>query len=236
MPDRPRNAPSLAIDSERPARPPDMTTATKVRLRFAKCGDLRLVSHHDLMRCLERMLRRARVPISMTQGFNPRAKMTFALALGLGIESRGEVVDLELSEPCEPSELLDRLASVAPPGFDWIDARSLPPGATAPRPRSADYQFPIPGERRDEARAALEEFLAAETWPAVRRRQGREQTLDLRPHVVSADLSGDGFLRFRLRVSPDGSARPEDVLAALRLRDLLDDGAVITRTQVDLDT
>ena len=36
-----------------------MTRAIKVRLRFAKCGDLRLVSHHDLMRCLERMLRRA---------------------------------------------------------------------------------------------------------------------------------------------------------------------------------
>ena len=83
-----------------------MTEVTKVRLRFAKCGDLRLVSHRDIMRCLERMLRRARIPIALTQGFNPRPKMTFALALGLGIEGRSEVVDLELFEPLEPSELL----------------------------------------------------------------------------------------------------------------------------------
>src|SRR5271165_6159956 len=109
-----------------------MTEATKFRLRFAKCGDLRLVSHHDLMRCLERMLRRARVPMASSQGFNPRPKMTFALALGLGIEALREVVDLELTEPWTPSELLARLEACAPPGFAWLDARPLPPDAGAP--------------------------------------------------------------------------------------------------------
>ena len=213
-----------------------MTRAIKVRLRFAKCGDLRLVSHHDIMRCLERLLRRARVPMALTQGFNPRPKMTFALALGLGIEARREVVDLELSEPLEPSELLERLSAVAPPGFDWVDARALPPDAAAPRPRSVEYQMPVRADRRDAARAALEALLAAETWPGIRRRKDREQAFDLRPHVVAAELSDDGMLRFRLAVSPDGSARPEDVLDAIRLRDLLDEGAVITRTDVDLDT
>ncbi len=207
-----------------------------MRLRFAKCGDLRLVSHHDLMRCLERMLRRARVPIALTQGFNPRPKMTFALALGLGIEARREVVDLELSEGLEPSELLERLSAVAPPGFDWVDASALPPDAGSPRPRSVEYRMPVPADRRDGTRAALEALLAADTWPGIRRRKDREQPFDLRPHVVAAELSDDGLLRFRLAVSPDGSARPEDVLEAIRLRDLLDDGAFITRTDVDLET
>ena len=117
-----------------------MTEVTKVRLRFAKCGDLRLVSHRDIMRCLERMLRRARIPIALTQGFNPRPKMTFALALGLGIEGRSEVVDLELFEPLEPSELLFRLKSVAPAGFDWIDARPLPTDATPPHAQDGRVQ------------------------------------------------------------------------------------------------
>ncbi|MGP0064443.1 MAG: TIGR03936 family radical SAM-associated protein [Isosphaeraceae bacterium] len=207
----------------------------KVRLRFAKCDDLRLVSHHDLMRCLERMLRRARVPMALTQGFNPRPKMTFALALGLGIAAHREVVDLELSEPMEPFQLLVRLSEVAPPGFVWVDAHALPPDAAPPRPRSVEYRIPVHDDRRDGARAALEEFLAAETWPVVRRRKDREQPFDLRPHVVAAELSDDGMLRFRLAVSNDGSARPEDVLEAIRLRDLLDDGAFVTRTDVDFD-
>ena len=112
-----------------------MTTATKLRLRFAKCGDLRLVSHHDIMRCLERMVRRAQIPLSMSQGFNPRPKIVFALALGLGIEGRDEVVDIELSEPREPDDVFRRLAEAAPPGS--IGSVSKPcPRPHRPRGRS----------------------------------------------------------------------------------------------------
>ena len=67
----------------------------------------------------------ARIPVAWSQGFNPRPKVVFALALGLGIEGLREVVDLELSEPLDPLELLPRLAAEAPAGFEWIDARPL---------------------------------------------------------------------------------------------------------------
>jgi radical SAM-linked protein len=211
-----------------------MTEVTKVRLRFAKCGDLRLVSHRDLMRCLERMLRRARIPVAVTQGYNPRPKMTFALALGLGIEGQSEVVDLELFEPLEPSELLDRLKAVAPAGFDWIDARRLPPLAPPPYPRTVEYTIPVLDERRLTAQSHLQSLLASESWPLIRRRPDRESTFDLRPELIAAELTADGLLRFRLKVSPDGSARPEELLEALALRDLLDQGVVLTRTDVEL--
>ena len=144
-----------------------MTEVTKVRLRFAKCGDLRLVSHRDIMRCLERMLRRARIPIALTQGFNPRPKMTFALALGLGIEGRREVVDLELSEPIESSVLLLRLKPVAPPGFNWLDAHPLPANAPPPRPRTVEYTFPVLDERRLTAQSNLQMFLSSDRWPVI---------------------------------------------------------------------
>jgi radical SAM-linked protein len=212
-----------------------MTEVNKVRLRFAKCGDLRLVSHRDIMRCLERMLRRARIPIAMTQGFNPRPKMTFALALGLGIEGRSEVVDLELVDSLEPGELLSRLQSAAPPGFDWIDARKLPADATPPHPRTVEYSIPVLDERRPTAQSNLKSLLASESWPLMRRRPNRESTFDLRPEVIAAELTADGLLRFRLKVSPDGSARPEELLEALAVRDLLDQGAVLTRTDVELE-
>ncbi len=212
-----------------------MTTATKVRLRFAKRGDLRQVSHHDLMRCLERMLRRARIPMATTQGFNPRPKMTFALALGLGIEALREVVDLELTEPWTPSELLARLEACAPPGFVWVDARPLPPVAAAPRPRSVAYELAVPEGGREAARAAVAAFLSSASWPAIRRRAERERPFDLRPHVLSAELADDGVLRFRLAVAPEGSARPEDLLEALSLGHLLVEGAFLTRVDVELD-
>ncbi len=112
--------------------PPPITTtppganasATRVRLRFAKRGDLRLISHHDLMRCLERMLRRAALPVAHSRGFNPRPKATFALALALGIEGCREVLDLDLDEPMEPS-----------PGCCPGSAQRPLPGWISPRPR-----------------------------------------------------------------------------------------------------
>jgi radical SAM-linked protein len=213
-----------------------MTTATKLRLRFAKRGDLRLVSHHDIMRCLERMVRRARIPLATSQGFTPRPKIVFALALGLGIEGRDEVVDVELSEPREPADVLRRLAEAAPPGFDWLDVEALPPSAPAPRPVAVEYCFSVPAARREAARTALASLLTSASCPVTRRRpdRDRELTIDLRPFLIDAELTDEGMLRARLRVCPEGSARPEELLETLGLRDLLDQGSVLSRTHVEL--
>lgn len=210
-----------------------MTTATKVRLRFAKRGDLRLVSHHDLLRSLERMLRRAAVPVATTQGFNPRPKIVFAQALGLGVEGRREVVELDLSEPMEPAELLDRLSAASPQGFDWLDAESVVPGRSA-RACAAEYALDLPADRCEAARAALTALLAGTSRPYTRHRPDRDVALDLRPFLIDAQLEPSGQLRFRLKITPDGAVRPEEIVDTLGLRDLLDDGAVLVRTELEL--
>ena len=206
----------------------------KLRLRFAKRGDLRLVSHHDLMRCLERMARRAGLPLAQTQGFNPRPKVSFTLALALGIEGHHEVVEMELLEPLEPSEVLRRLAAVSPPGLEWIDAEDPGPGRPA-QAESVRYALPVPADRVDGARAALADFLARDHWPYTRHRPDRTVEIDLRPFLLEATLEEpEGVLRFRLKMSPGGSARPEEVIEALGLRDLLGQGAILARTEVEL--
>lgn len=205
----------------------------KVRLRFAKRGDLRLVSHHDLMRCLERMARRAELPLAQSQGFNPRPKIAFTLALALGIEGHHEVVEMELAEPLEPAEVLRRLAAVSPPGLDWLAAEVNQPGRPA-QATAVGYSLPVPVESRDAAGAALAHFLAQERWPYTRRRQDRTTDVDLRPFVLEADLNPGGILRFRLRMTPGGSVRPEEIVEALGLKPLLGQGAILARTAVEL--
>ncbi len=206
--------------------------APKVRLRFAKRGDLRLVSHHDLMRCLERMARRVNLPLAQSQGFNPRPKVAFTLALGLGIEGHREVVEMELAAPMEPAEVLRRLASVSPPGLDWLDAEDPGPGRPA-QAGTVRYALPIPDDRRDAARDALAALLADDRRLYTRHRPDRTVEIDLRPFVVEAGLDG-GLLRFRLKMTPAGTARPEEVIDTLGLRDLLGRGAILARTEVEL--
>ncbi len=237
---------AVTVDPARPADPepnpspgPGPSAAgpsPKVRLRFAKRGDLRLVSHHDLMRCLERMARRAELPLAQSQGFNPRPKVSFTLALALGIEGHHEVVEMELLAPMEPAEVLRRLAAVSPPGLDWIDAEDPGPGRPA-QAGAVRYALPVPADRLDQARASLASFLATETWPYTRHRPDRTVEIDLRPFLLEAnlDLEGPGgTLRFRLKMDPGGSARPEELIEAFGLRDLLGKGAILARTEVEL--
>jgi radical SAM-linked protein len=213
-----------------------MTTATKVRLRFAKRGELRLVSHHDLLRCLERMLRRAEIPVAHSQGFNPRPKIVFTLALALGVEGRREVVELDLAEPMDPSEVLERLRANAPSGFDWLEAESVAPG----RPAHAEVVHylldTIPSDRLVDASASLARFLASERWPFTRHRPDRDVAIDLRSFVLGAELdsAGAGALRFQMKITPTGSARPEELIEALGLRDLLGEGSILVRTEMEL--
>jgi len=209
--------------------------STKVRLRFAKHGDLRLVSHHDLMRCLERTLRRAAIPMASSQGFNPRPKVMFPLALALGIEGRREVVELDLAEPMEPAELLRRLAEQSPPGLLWLEAEPLGPGR-ASQVDAVRYVLDVPADRRAAARDAVAALIAAGSRPYTRQRPDRTVEVDLRPFLLDAGLAPDGALQFRLKMTPGGSARPEEVVDTLGLRDLLARGAVLARTDVELTT
>ncbi len=189
-----------------------------------------------MMRCLERMARRAQIPLAQSQGFNPRPRIVFALALGLGIEGQNEIVDLELFEPREPADVLCRLKAAAPRGFSWLEAEALPSNAPAPRPVALEYEFKVPAQRYLQTLSNLGLLMSSTSWPLIRRRpdRDREQTIDLRPFLLNAELTQEGLLKARLKVCPDGSARPEELLECLGLRDLLDQGAVLVRTHVEL--
>src|SRR6185295_14793289 len=101
----------------------------KFRIRFRKSGDLRFLSHHDLMRSFERMLRRADLPFRSTSGFHPHPRVVFALSLPLGVVGLDEVVEVELNQELPAEDVLARLQLQAPAGLEFISARRIPTNA-----------------------------------------------------------------------------------------------------------
>ena len=91
-----------------------------VRVWFKKMGMSRYVSHLDLMRSMTRALRRAKVPLWYTEGFNPHPYITFALPLSLGMESLCESMDVRIVGESTNEELFDMLKGSMPPGIDII--------------------------------------------------------------------------------------------------------------------
>ena len=115
----------------------------RVRIRFCKQDDLRLIGHRDLMRCFERLFRRASVPLGMSQGFHPKPRMTFPLPLAVGIEGADEVMELEIADPIGAEDLLARLISQAPRGLTPKSVEILAPGEKKARALRASYQVPV---------------------------------------------------------------------------------------------
>jgi radical SAM-linked protein len=203
----------------------------KVRIRFRKDGDLRLVSHHDLMRAFERMLRRATLPFRSTEGFHPQPRVVFAQSLPLGVAGLAEVVEIEWTEPVEPEQALDRLRSQAPPGLSFISANRIDLKQSA-RPRRAVYRLAVPAGGAESLSARCAEVMAAaELW--VDRERPRLRQVNVRPYVRNLRIDGTS-LEIDVWITPEGGARADEVARALGLADWLDAGAVIERTLLEL--
>ncbi len=205
-------------------------TRDKVRFRFRKDGALRLLSHHDLMRCFERMLRRAALPVRQSQGFHPKPRLIFALSLPLGVIGCEEAAELELDEILPPEEVRERLVRQAPLGMEILSLRRIDFKAGA-QVRSLTYRIALPSERLEETTRRTVEFMAApESW--VERNHPTPRRVNLRPWLL--DLRAAACLEMKLCLTPAGTARPEEVLAALGLLDLLEAGAVLERSRLEL--
>jgi radical SAM-linked protein len=203
----------------------------KLRFRFAKTGALRLLSHHDLMRSIERMLRRADLPFKSTAGFHPTPRVHFALSLPLGVEGLDEVVEMEFTRELDAEETRLRLNSQAPDGLAFIRVSAIPSHTTA-MPRRAVYRLALPTERIGATTSRSSELMSlSQVW--VDRLRPSPKRLNIRPYFRSLAVH-DGALALDLWVTPTGTARADELLKLLDLPDLPEAGAVVERLTVEL--
>lgn len=166
----------------------------RVRLRFTKLGKVRYVSHRDVARVWERALRRARLPIALTEGFSPRPKVHFGLALSTGHESLGEYLDVDLAEGAsvDPDALPPLLSAALPVGMDVQAAAEVDRRAASLQQAvtSCTWRVEVAGVGPEEAEALVRAALDAPSLPLTRSRKGQEGTDDLRPHLRSLAVAG----------------------------------------------
>ncbi len=203
----------------------------KFRFRFAKTGTLRLLSHHDLMRSTERMLRRASLPFKSTAGFHPAPRIHFPLSLPLGVVGLDEVAEIEFARELEAEDVLGKLNEQAPVGLAFKRVSVVLLRTTA-MPRRAVYRLAIPPNRAGAAAERCAELMnASKVW--VDRLRPNPKRLNIRPYLRSLHI-GDGALLLDFWVTQTGTARADELLKLLDLADLLDAGAVLERTSLEL--
>ena len=194
------------------------------RIRFAKVARGAFISHLDTMRLLIRVFRRARIEMIYSKGFHPKPQLTFAPALGLGVAALGELCDVRIDFDGSAEELVERLRVAAPEGMLVSAAQRLGAGdATVSRVLArADYAAWLP---------AAPSTLRTEGLTVKRLQKKVMKTIDVGHHLDGARVVGGdeaaalraqldwpqegALLAFRLRVEPNGGAKPSEVVAAL---------------------
>jgi radical SAM-linked protein len=219
--------PPPVIPEQRPQRAPGSERVARLRFRFSKTGSLALLSHLDLVRLMERALRRSGLPVSFTGGFHPLPRVQFALALPLGAEADGEWMDIEFTMALRPEQARVQLQPQLPAGFTLLEAQTVDVHGPSLSQELVGarwqllLQAPTPADAPSPQawQAAAQALLASDQWIwEDTDKKGRPRQRDCRPFLLDLELLCEGSapqavnLRYGAMVDPAGrSLRPEQL-------------------------
>jgi radical SAM-linked protein len=195
-----------------------------VRIEFEKKGRVRYISHLDLIRLVQRAVRRAEIPVEYTKGFNPHAKISYGPALALGIASSGEYMDVQLKSEMEVEDLIDRLNRCFPQGIKVIKARNIPDNALSLAAIINAAYYSIEAEYQPKEVESVEKikgfFSMEHAYFEKTNKKGKKRQVDIMPMIfeVKKVEAEDGKLTLEI-ILETGSTRnlkPDDLLGVLK--------------------
>ncbi|MBP2644669.1 MAG: hypothetical protein H6Q75_109 [Firmicutes bacterium] len=199
---------------------------TKFRVEITKGEEIRYISHLDYARTIERALRRSKLPMAYSEGFNPHMKFSFASALSVGVASQAEYMEVELKEPMDAAEFSARLARTLPPAITVCRVKEVvgKQPALMAIVNLAVYHLAVPLENKDEVERdginrAIREFNAALEVLYVKESPKGRREIDVKQYMAEDATVTVGQekaeIMFSIRITPQGSVKPGEVLKVL---------------------
>jgi radical SAM-linked protein len=172
-------------------------SALKVRyaIKFSKESQIKFISHLDLMRTIQRIIRRAKLPVEYSKGFNPHMSLSLAQPLSVGIYSRGEYMDVVLDKEVSEVEIKEALSKSAPAGIKIFEVVKMPPQVLNEKklPQSmalveaASYNIAIKYNVIADLEANLKELLQKEEWNTLKKSKSGEKEVNIKALVKKFD-------------------------------------------------
>ena len=174
-----------------------MLALEKINLRasFEKSGRAVFISHLDLVRTMQRAVKRSKLPVWYTQGFNPRIYLNFPLALSLGVVGKKEYMDFAVTEEVDREKAREALDKAMPEGLRIL-------GVDKPVHENKEIAFAeyiikfTGGAAGEEMLSKLEKMMSAETIEVDKHSKSKGTVkIDIKPHIniVGAETAEDVF-------------------------------------------
>ena len=190
-------------------------------MQITKDRDIRFISHLEYVRTIERAIRRAKLPAAYSEGFNPHLKFSLASALGVGVVSYTEVVEIELAEPVEIEAAARALDKALPRGIRVLaaDAVANNTAALMAEAAGASYVVTLPYDKDiTEAVANYNDAVELLFKKAAPKRKEKFKEIDVKfyiPEIAVELKDGKTIFSFECKITPTGSMKAVDLLNAL---------------------
>ncbi|AVQ29685.1 TIGR03936 family radical SAM-associated protein [Fusobacterium varium] len=172
----------------------------KKRVYFDKFGEMKFISHLDLLRFFDRLLKKSQIPVKYSQGFHPRPKMSFGSPVPLGTEAYDELMDFELESPMSNEEVFERLNSSNVMGFRVNKVEEVPRKSSIMEEYTIMI-YEIEGSEKDILK--LEELLNRDEIVEVKEKKGKIVTRDLKVRVKSFKRDNNKIIMEIINTSPN---------------------------------
>lgn len=172
----------------------------KKRLFFNKYDEMKYISNLDLLRVMDRLLRRSGVPIKYSQGFHPRPKISLGNPISLGTEAFNEPMDIELKEDMTNQELMDKLNSKELLGFEFIKVLDID-GKTSIVQDYKNMQFEIVG--LGSSISKFIEFISQDEIILIKEKKGKSTSKNLKPRIKEYRVEGEKLILILESMSPN---------------------------------
>ena len=194
----------------------------RLRVRFRRGEEVKLISHLDIMRLWQRAFHRAEVALAYSEGFSPRPRISLAAPLPLGVTSEAELMDVFCNKQVSPHWFTGAVSQQLPSGIEILQVYLIDPSQPSlpAQVRLAEYTVEVETEKEPEdIEAAITGLLSAKHLPWQHQRDTGPRNYDLRALIDDLWLirwhRPYCTIGMRLRCDNSGSGRPEQVALAL---------------------
>lgn len=189
----------------------------KIRIKFRKYGNLKFIGHLDVQRFFQKAVRRAGIDVAYTTGFSPHQIMSFAAPLGVGLESNGEYMDIEVITFSNCQDIVTRLNQACVEGIEVLSAVVLPKeaGNAMASVAAAGYtvRFREGREPAFDWQNKITSFYERESIPVTKETKKGTMEIDLKEGLYALELRGSA-LYMLLNASSAGNIKPQMVIEA----------------------
>ncbi len=166
-------------------------------VQFRKVGTAVYISHLDLMRTMQRALRRANIPMCYSQGFNPHPILSFAMASPVGMTSHAEYMDIKVEDGADPMQMTHNLIAALPDGISVVRTCTVEDTypALMSRVSLCDCAITFPDKKNIES--IWQEFMAQEEILVQKHSKKGLRTVDIKPMILQHKVT-DNSISLRL--------------------------------------